>query len=140
MPGQGPPPNAKRRRRNADPNPTTVVAADGESAGPDLPEREEPWHPRTVAWWATWRSSAQAKAFIGTDWDVLLETALLHDAFWRGDVKVAAELRLRVAQFGATPADRMRLRMTIEDPSRPAAVVAPGRVTDIAARRARLSG
>ena len=33
-----------------------------------------------------------------------------------GDLKQAAELRLRVAKFGATPEDRMRLRLQIAAP------------------------
>ena len=33
-----------------------------------------------------------------------------------GDLKQAAELRLRVAKFGATPEDRMRLRLQVIAP------------------------
>lgn len=73
----------------------------------------------TLAWWETWRSSPQAQAFTETDWDFLVDTALLHARFWKGDEKVAGELRLRVAKFGATPEDRARLRMQIGDPSKP---------------------
>jgi hypothetical protein len=51
-----------------------------------------------------------------TDWDFLLDTALLHARYWEGDEKVAAELRLRVAKFGATPEDRARLRMSVGEP------------------------
>ena len=46
-----------------------------------------------------------------------METALIHRAFMLGDLKQAAELRLRVAKFGATPEDRMRLRLQITAPS-----------------------
>ena len=38
---------------------------------------------------------------------------MVHNAFWNGDQKCAAELRLRMANFGATPADRARLRIQV---------------------------
>lgn len=44
-----------------------------------------------------------------TDWSFLLDTAYLHALYWKGDFRVAGELRLRVAKFGATPEDRARL-------------------------------
>ena len=115
MAGRGPAPKdpAKRRRRNADPVPTTVVSADGQVRGPDLPTDID-WPERTRRWWETWRTSPQAKSLTETDWDFLLDTALLHARLWAGDGKVAGELRLRVAKFGATPEDRARLRMQID--------------------------
>jgi hypothetical protein len=42
----------------------------------------------------------------------LLDTAVIHGLFWRGDVKLAGELRLRIAKHGATQEDRARLRIT----------------------------
>lgn len=122
MPGRGPAPKdpTKRRRRNADPVPTTAVAADGQIRGPELPEGMD-WPPSTCRWWATWRSSPQAQTLTATDWDFLLDTALLHARFWNGDLQVAGELRLRVAKFGATPEDRARLRMQIDAPGASAA-------------------
>jgi hypothetical protein len=59
-----------------------------------------------------WNESPLSAEFTQTDWDFLLDTALLHARFWQGDPKMAAELRLRVAKFGATPEDRARLRIT----------------------------
>ena len=96
--------------------PTTVVTPDEELRGPDLPEGVA-WHERTRAWWETWRRSAQAQAMTDTDWSFLLDTALMHDAMWsRGQWTLAAEVRLRVAKFGATPEDRARLRIQVEQP------------------------
>jgi hypothetical protein len=95
------------------------VAADGELRGPELPDcLEAGWPAPTRSWWETWRGSAQASTFTATDWDFLLDTALLHARFWMGDQSVAAELRLRVAKFGATPEDRMRLRLSIGEPEK----------------------
>jgi hypothetical protein len=120
MAGRGPAPKdpAKRRRRNADPVPTTIVDPDDGLRGPSLPEDALPdgeaWHPRTLAWWETWRRSAQATTFIATDWDFLIDTALMHHTMWsKGRWEFASELRLRAAKFGATPEDRARLRMQV---------------------------
>jgi hypothetical protein len=70
------------------------------------------WPARTLEWWTMWRDSPLSATFTSTDWSELLDTALLHARFWRGEVKLAGELRLRVAKFGATPEDRARLRIT----------------------------
>lgn len=69
------------------------------------------WPPRTREWWQMWADSPLSAEFTATDWSELLDTAVLHARYWRGDVKLAAELRLRVAKFGATPEDRARLRI-----------------------------
>jgi hypothetical protein len=59
-----------------------------------------------------WGTSPLSDRFSANDWSELLDTAVLHGRFWSGSVTVAAELRLRVAKFGATPEDRARLRIT----------------------------
>lgn len=82
---------------------------------PELPEGVD-WHPRTRDWWLMWGRSAQAELFTATDWSFLLDTALMHHAMWsRGQWTLAAEVRLRVAKYGATPEDRARLRMQFAD-------------------------
>jgi hypothetical protein len=70
------------------------------------------WPAQTRTWWQMWADSPLSSEFTSTDWSELLDTALLHARFWRGDHKVAAELRLRVSKHGATAEDRMRLRIT----------------------------
>lgn len=127
MAGRGPAPKdpAARRRRNADPVPKTVLSDDSQLRGPALPDDALPdgeaWHPRTLAWWETWRRSAQAQTFTATDWDFLLDTALMHHTMWlKGKWEFASELRLRAAKFGATPEDRARLRMQIAVEEKPA--------------------
>jgi hypothetical protein len=98
---------------------TALVFVPGEQpALPSLIGREGEeisWHPQTEEWWAVWERAAQSNLFTETDWQVLLETALIHTRFWHGDMSVAGELRLRVAKFGATPEDRARLRMVFAD-------------------------
>ena len=136
MAGRGPAPKPadQRRRRNATPE-VVKVAADDELRGPDLPDAYD-WPAATRTWWATWRASAQAQTFTPTDWDFLLDTALLHAELWRGNGSVAAELRLRVAKFGATPEDRARLHLSVDaDAAKTATQKAPATDT---ARRSRL--
>lgn len=71
------------------------------------------WHPMTKKWWKMWGDSPLASSFTANDWDELLQSAILHSRYWRGDTKAAAELRIRVAKFGATPEDRTRLRISL---------------------------
>lgn len=112
------------------------VEADGEIRGPMLPEGvlpdDDDWHPRTRQWWETWRRSPQAAVFIETDWDFLLDTALLHHVMWtKGRWEFASEVRLRAAKYGATPEDRMRLKLKIETPGdKPAAPETPRSTSD----------
>lgn len=121
MAGRGPAPKdpSQRRRQNRD-APLTVISADGNTYGSELPETHE-WPKQTLDWWETWRTSAQAQTFTATDWAFLLDTAVLHAEFWMGERSLAGELRLRAAKFGATPEDRARLKIAIGDPDKPPA-------------------
>ena len=69
------------------------------------------WPTVTRRWWKMWGESPLSAEYTETDWSFLLDTAYLHALYWKGDHRVAAELRLRVAKFGATPEDRARLRI-----------------------------
>lgn len=122
MAGRGPAPKdpSRRARTNRDPVPLRIVHADPVPQ-PELPTFEVEvdgelvefrWPARTREWWQMWRDSPLSADFTSTDWSELLDTAVLHARFWRGDHKLAGELRLRVAKFGATPEDRARLRIT----------------------------
>jgi hypothetical protein len=131
MAGRGPAPGrnpaakaASQRRHRIKPTPPMVIMADGQKHGPELPESYE-WPAATLRWWEIWRTSPQAQQFTDTDWSFLIDTAVLHAEFWSGDRSVAAELRLRVAKFGATPEDRARLKFEVGDPG---AVGAPTRL------------
>jgi hypothetical protein len=116
MAGRGPAPKAasKRARTNKDPVGSTLLEFRPADA-PELPQDVD-WHQRTVDWWSMWQRSAQAETFTESDWSFLLDTALMHHAMWsKGQWTLAAEVRLRVAKFGATPEDRARLRMVFAD-------------------------
>lgn len=104
-----------RRRTNAAPESRRVEPA-AEPLGPDLPFGID-WPDQTRIWWDHWRRSPQAQTFTATDWDFLLDTAMLHASFWGGNASVAPELRLRVSKLGATHGDRLALRIEIEEPA-----------------------
>lgn len=124
MAGRGPAPKATRARRNAPPTSERVVQVTP-SGQPDLPDQMPTgrvdddgnpictdWPSATVTWWKQWAEHPLAAEFTSSDWSFMLDTAVLHGAYWSGDLKVAGELRLRVAKVGATPEDRARLRIT----------------------------
>lgn len=105
----------RRARRNVDPNPTTRLQFKP-CDPPDLPEGDIDWHPRTRAWWRVWQRSPMAALMGEGDWEYMLDTALMHHSMWaKHQWTLAAEVRLRLAQFGATPADRLRLRIQWAD-------------------------
>ncbi len=81
-----------------------------EPLGPALPGEFE-WPKRTRDWWESWRRCEMARTFTQVDWEFLLDTAVFHALAWDGSVSAGAELRLRVSKMGATPEDRLRLRM-----------------------------
>ncbi|WP_406108888.1 hypothetical protein OG698_39570 [Streptomyces sp. NBC_01003] len=153
MGGRGPAPKdpTKRRRRNAG-EPETVITNDEELRGPELPagvlgeEDGVPveWHSMTQLWWNSWRTSPQAQTFVATDWLFLIDTALMHHTRWaKGRWEFASEVRLRAAKFGATPEDRARLKLKVDESPTSRKNVGPsptGNVSDINSRRARLTG
>lgn len=111
-----------RQRRNAPPIPTTILdrRTDNELIGPDLP-KEFAWGKRTREWWDMWRRSEIAPRLEKSDWEHLMDTAVLHNEYWsrtlasNGMVAYAAEMRRRVAAFGATLEDRLKLRIKFAD-------------------------
>jgi len=134
MAGRGPAPKDrdKRARRNDD-GPRLTRLPFQRAEQPALPTGDDKWPKRTREWWKMWGESAQAAHFTATDWEFLLETALLHARFWGGESSLAGELRLRVAKFGATPEDRQRLRYEfLEEEQAPVAKRRdPGRFADL---------
>lgn len=119
MAGRGFPPG-ERRTRERDNLQVETLVKDGKRRGPNLPHlmkngKRVAWHPQTLRWFEHWRTSPQAiRMATEVDWDYLIDTALMHHEMWStGRWELAAELRLRVANFGATPADRARLRIEV---------------------------
>lgn len=146
MAGRGPAPKdpSRRARRNAESAPQTMLRFQ-QAEPPELPTLqvmkdgelvEHKWPQRTLDWWEMWKASPQAEHFSSTDWDFLLDTAVVHARLWSGELSAAAELRLRVAKFGATPEDRARLRMQFAqadeaDSKRPAGSPSRKRYADL---------
>lgn len=164
MAGRGPAPNPDHVRRNKDAIPTTPLRSHSRVFGFELPddalgevvERDdegkviscepEKWHPIVVRWWEAWRRSPQAVTMAtDADWFELLACARLYQDYWtksRGRTMAAAELRQRMAKFGATHEDRLRLRLTIEldEPTPVGDPDAGASVTNLDDRRSRLGG
>ncbi|MDO5619283.1 phage terminase small subunit [Kocuria sp.] len=156
MAGNGPAPK-DRRSRSRDQSERTQLQQDNTNLrivrgtkyfGPDLPKgpevlpNGEDWHPLTRRWWNHWRRSPQASRMLSDpDWDFLLDTALMHHIMWsKGKWEYASEIRIRVAKFGATVEDRLRLKSEIEVPPTTAVGTGPGAtVTSIQDRRSRMA-
>lgn len=122
MPGRGPAPAERKRRRNADTyaDVAATVVDDGEVCGP---EPDEDWSASVRDWFETWRRSPQAKVFVGTDWQRLRMLAPTVEAYVAGDLKAMTEIRLNESLLGATHADRLRNRVKVEREA--AATLAP---------------
>lgn len=95
----------------------------------DLLPADKTWHPATMRWWNTWAASELMEDLPETDWMELEATARIHHEFMTsGKFTLAGELRARMAKFGATPEDRMKLRISIvsaEEAERKAGKPAP---------------
>lgn len=125
--GRPPKDDEDRVRRNAPRFGTDSVVWDGVKRGPNLPVRPDgsTWCARTRKWWLVWRTSPQSMFMTPTDWEWMLETALIHDMIWSGRKEIGgvtitqllAELRRRVQAFGASYEDRKKLAMEIETPA-----------------------
>jgi len=113
MPGRGPVPSEKKRRRNVDTYAENMatVADDGVARGPDA---DEDWSPGVRDWWETWRCSPQVQTFTGTDWQRLRMLVPLVESYLAGDLKAMTEIRLNESLLGATHADRLRNRVRVE--------------------------
>ena len=121
MAGRGPAPKPPERRARTNKEPVALRIIEARPVGqPDLPPRykklddiieEVDWPVETVKWWRMWGESPLASDFTDTDWSELLIAAFLHAEFMQGEYKHAGELRLRTAKLGATPEDRLRLRI-----------------------------
>ena len=125
MAGRGPAPKASRARKRDEPE-TTVLVADGDLRGPDLPAGVLPdgadWHPQTRALWDALRRNPLLADEPDLGWQFLIDTALMHHTMWeKGRWEFASEVRLRVAKYGATPEDRLRLKVKIATPADAAA-------------------
>lgn len=104
---------------------------DDELIGPDLHWSID-WHPKTREWWDTWRRTEIALLLEASDWEFLQDTALLHHRVYNDRSSIAqvtaamAEIRQRVAKFGATFEDRLKLRIKFAETTTAEAKAANG--------------
>lgn len=115
MAGRGPAPkpaDQRARGKRSDVVLLRVITQEERAEQPLLPADFE-WHPQTIVWWTKLPDDPLFTECTPADWAYLLDTALIHNALWGGNMSAAGELRLRLANFGATPADRARLRITV---------------------------
>lgn len=121
MAGRGPAPKpaGQRARGNKDPIPSRVIPlirAGRQEMPDDLIAEDEVWHPATVRWWDRWARSELVKDWTELDWSEFEACAVLHHEFMKKRTfTLASEIRLRMEKFGATPADRARLRIVFAD-------------------------
>lgn len=119
MAGRGPAPKDPEKRVRGERS-TPVVSRRlrlTKAKAPRLPATmpgDKPWPDETRKWWRRWSAAPQADRFTALEWSYMLDTAVLHGAFWSGDLKVAGELRLRLGKFGTTPEDLQRLHLGYE--------------------------
>lgn len=118
-----PKPDDERMRANKPRWDKIPVAFDGVVRLPDLPSHIE-WCPSTLRWWNKWQHSPQSMIMIDSDHEAMFEAALLHNKIWKDPENLAptymtnlmAELRRRVAAYGGTFEDRLKLRMDLVSP------------------------
>lgn len=110
---RGPQPKPNAIRRNVHEHATEI--ANEARPGRELPKGLGITTSGAKRFWKTWSEAPQTSEWTETDWTELEITAKLVDAFYKGDVKLAGEIRQRVAKWGATVEDRARLRMKLED-------------------------
>jgi hypothetical protein len=115
MPGRGAAPGDPNKRTGHRQRPQLRLVENKAAPQPKLPDRT--WPNQTKVWWKMWGNSPLTDEFTENDWSELLDTATIHAKLWDPRtpptiaLKAAGELRQRAAKFGATPEDRMRLRI-----------------------------
>lgn len=123
--GVPPKPDDERTRRNAPRYKKVPVKWDGIIRMPELPREGILWCPKTRQWWKVWQESPQSMVMTETDYQVMFEAALLHNRLWTNPSKLSAnemtnlikQLNSILASYGATHADRMKLRIDITTPN-----------------------
>lgn len=90
---------------------------------------------RTAEWWAGVSTMPHCVLWSESDWQFALDTALLHAEFDRGEVKLAAELRMREKVMGTTMDARRDLRIRYVSPTDAGPQAGSAEVTDMAAYR-----
>lgn len=109
---RGPAPKENAQRRNKHPEATEISREI--QPGRELAKGLGVTTPGAKRFWKTWSTAPQSADWLETDWTELEITTILVDQLYKGDYKLAGEIRQRVAKWGATNEDRARLRMKLE--------------------------
>ncbi|MFI5877544.1 hypothetical protein ACIBAH_34945 [Streptomyces sp. NPDC051445] len=111
---RGPAPKPNAQRRNVHEHAQELAPA--AQPGRELPRVLGVTTGGAKRFWKTWSTSPQTVHWVETDWAELEITTKLVDEFFKGDTKLAGEIRQRVSKWGATVEDRNRLRIKLEEP------------------------
>lgn len=123
MAGKGPPPKTDPVRRNKKPGAEEVESDGGVlplpatyTVAPGGGPVEVEFLDRTREWFELLVTSPEIKARLTVAGALRLhDLAVLQDGFFRsGSLELQKELRIGLAAFGATPADALRLGMTVK--------------------------
>lgn len=133
--GTKPKPDGQKRNRVKSPIDWTEVADVPFTDGPALPEREQGWPAATQRWWSAVSTMPHCRLWSDADWQFALDTARVAAAFHAGDVRAAAELRLRDKTLGTTMDARRDLRIRYVDPAKVTTEEAPAGVASLDAYR-----
>ena len=138
-PGAKPKPEGTTVHRNPTHDFTEVPNIPYRGKRPPLPRGTSQ---QTRAWWGRVTKLPHCALWGEGDWQFALDTARVHNAFARGDMARAAELRIRENQMGTTLDALRDLRIRYIDPkAKEVSAPAPAGVSDFeAARRQRLTG
>ena len=112
MGSRGPAPKSNPVRRNKHEY-ATEIPKEAQKGRP-LPRTLPVDTAKANEFWKTWSHSPPATTWLETDWVELEIVTKLVDEFYKGDSKLAGEIRQRTAKLGATVEDRARLRMSFE--------------------------
>lgn len=77
------------------------------------------WSRPTLLLWSQLADFPSMKDMLPAQWSSFARAFMLDDALISGDVKVAAEARLRMAKYGIDPDDLMRMRIKITADEKP---------------------
>lgn len=136
----GPAPKENRRRRNVGPLDSAWIEVPNQPYDGPVPIKAlRSDHPNTKQWLKIVAAVPHARLWRADDWSYIAETLRLKDAFEKGNLKLAQELRSRYSKLGLTYEDRLKLRIRYVDAPEPEPdLEEPATVTAINSRRSRL--
>lgn len=117
MPGPAPKSKDERRRRNKPQSGEWVtLPRTHDREAPGLPKVQGVrWLKSTKDWWATIWRSPMASQWQESDVFGLVELAVMRQAFFEGDLRLADKITAKSDKFGLTPKGRKDLRWIVTE-------------------------